>query len=317
MNRSYMNRIVSGYGLRTRKIDPCHSLYKQAAAYRIKTRNGDYLVKPFHGTARRLKRIVRSMRRLKKAGFSHLPAWKKNRKGAYWVKAGNRFYYLTEWVDGTTLPMEAPAFQALGRALGRLHRVKAGSSRINSLAGLKKQSDAFHRHLADLRKQGTEDGKWFAEKGDQCLSLSRQSWKDLRLSRAARILRKEQKRPSLIHGDVTLPNLLMKGKRLYLIDWERVRPGNSYLELAKALANTTGFSTPLMEALLEGYTSKRSLSRPERHIVAALFRFPREAWYAAKETAAGRPSHLLEIVRSSWDRRLAAISWIDAWAGRK
>jgi Ser/Thr protein kinase RdoA (MazF antagonist) len=99
-----------------------------------------------------------------------------------------------------------------------------------------------------------------------------------------------------------------------LIDWDQARPGSACLELVTALTNTTNFTPSRMAAFLQGYESVRPFTRPERRLVSALYRFPREAWHLCDQTRRGRGEPLAAILNSSWDSRISAVQWMEEWA---
>lgn len=151
--------------------------------------------------------------------------------------------------------------------------------------------------------------------GAECIALADEAWRIMETPEVQRLLLMEHEHPALIHGDVTFPNVIIRPDRLFLIDWDRVRMGSIYQEVARTLLNTTLFEPLLMEALLRGYEQIKPLRPEERLLISALFRLPREAWSSAKGIALGRSRNVSRLVTRTWGRRLNAVVWMEGWAG--
>ncbi|TXK83667.1 phosphotransferase family protein [Paenibacillus sp. N3.4] len=128
------------------------------------------------------------------------------------------------------------------------------------------------------------------------------------------VFSEEMKQPAFIHGDVTIPNIVINSDNLYLVDWDGLTIGSRYNEIAKALLNTSFFNPDHIKETLQGYEEIQSFNSAERLLISALFRLPREAWSAARNIAYGRGPRDIRILERTWDERLKAIRWLDNWA---
>lgn len=310
--------VLREYGFRDHRIYAHGSVYEKITAYRVVTRKSKYCLKPYRGLRRNLKLVCSRTEKLRKLGFANSPKWLTTGKGKKWVTRVGQHYYMTEWIDGSHLGDKEEDHARLGEVLAQLHLIsKDRSPAIQSLVtkeinDLNVQNQMFARHLRSLKKRRNESGQWFKEHGKQCLSLAAESWKVFRRPKVTRLLR-----PSLIHGDLTRPNIIVQPNGLYLVDWEAVRWGIPYYELAKTLSNVTNYSEPLMKALLTGYEKYNPLSPTERTIVASFYRLPREAWHSARELYYGRNAAVFQVLTQSWPKRLEMIRWLDTWAGQQ
>ncbi|MDT2241959.1 phosphotransferase [Paenibacillus larvae] len=86
-------------------------------------------------------------------------------------------------------------------------------------------------------------------------------------------MEEEINHPALIHGDVTLPNIIIHPSRPFLIDWDLLRMGSTYYETAKTLLNTTNFDPANISALIKGYEQIKGLTPAERLLISAFFAF--------------------------------------------
>lgn len=89
--------------------------------------------------------------------------------------------------------------------------------------------------------------------------------------------------PALIHSDITPQNVIIADDgQLYMIDWDRVKPGSIYVDVANALMNTAHFNPVFIHSLLKGYEDLRPFDPAERQLISSLYRLPREVWLAAR-----------------------------------
>ncbi|GAA0136214.1 hypothetical protein YSY43_30550 [Paenibacillus sp. YSY-4.3] len=122
-------------------------------------------------------------------------------------------------------------------------------------------------------------------------------------------------RPALIHNDITAHNVIISDDgQLFIIDWDRIKLGSIYVELATTLMNTTHFNPVFMHSLLQGYDELRHLNHAERKLISALYRLPREAWHAARFPDRPRSRNMLDIMEQTWLLRLKAMDELDEWA---
>jgi Ser/Thr protein kinase RdoA (MazF antagonist) len=316
-----LNLILQQYGLSTYKIHDCRSLYKKKAAYRAFTDKGSFLLKPYKGQQRLLSRVCSRLAWLKKHSFESMPQWLITVNGKHWIIKNGRIYYVTEWLDGTPLGEDEQDYERLGEVLARLHMISRKRSSVHpsfsnmEIYRFRNRHRKFARYLRAIQKKRNGSSAWFRERGDQCLSLADEAWKTLKQHDIKRMLRKEK--PSIIHGDVTSPNVIVHTDGVYLVDWERVRRGSAYYEVAKTLNNVAAFSVPYMKAFLDGYEKHYPLMPEERLIIASLFRLPREAWIVAEQIQSSIHTDMFDVLKKTWPKRLGAIRWLDGWARQK
>lgn len=260
--------------------------------------------------------------KLKESHYPYAPQWLKTKSGKFLVSWHGRPYYMTEWVTGRGLNREPEDYVSLGKALGHLHKLRRihrtptplyTQQRIKTF---KAQSHLFQQHLNYIRNKNNESSRWLEKHGEHCVQLSNEAWGIFQDPKVRRLLAREKRHPTLVHGDVTIPNIVIHHRGLVLIDWDCLRTESMYYEVAKTLANTTAFKPTLIDGFLQGYESIRPLKSSERLLISALFRFPREAWNVARKTATGRSYHELDILDQTWSDRLNAINHLDKWAKR-
>lgn len=317
--------ITKQYGLNLIRIKTYDSLYKKNAVYCATTNQGKYLVKALNtrslGMRMPKEQYFSYIRKLKSANYPYAPQWRRA-GGRYSVVWHGKSYYITEWITGRGIMKDVQDYESLGRALARLHSIRGvqhtpaplyTQQRLNTF---KLHSHRFHHHLITVQKKKSSSSKWFEKHGDSCVHLTNEAWAILNDPQVKHIISRERRHPTLTHGDVTIPNIVIHPRGLVLIDWDCLRPGSMYYEIAKTLANTTHYKPFLIDAFLQGYEANRPLRSSERLLISALFRLPREAWNAASKIAVGRSPRGLSLLVETWNDRLNAIHHLDDWARR-
>jgi Ser/Thr protein kinase RdoA (MazF antagonist) len=330
VNRSLkakLSDITNQYGLRLHNVVAYDSLYKQNAAFRASTDKGTFLIKPFHkrvhgtksGTKGQITRVSSFFHKLKKSGYSHAPNWLTTKDGRYWVNLNGRLYYMTEWLEGRSIQMDNDRdFSLLGRALANLHTSCQDTLPAMSpytqkqITLLQAQDRLFQLRLKDIQSL-TAPGKWFRSHGGKCCELTREAWEIIHTREVKRSIKEETNHPTLVHGDVTVPNVIINSNGLFLIDWDCLRMDSTYNEIAKTVLNTTGYNLAYIHAFLHGYQEIKPLKPAERHLITALYRLPREAWYAAGSLVLGNTPPIFRILQHTWENRIKAIHWMDDW----
>jgi Ser/Thr protein kinase RdoA (MazF antagonist) len=323
--------IVKQYGLQLYHIKPYDSLYKKNAVFRASTNRGKFLIKAIHRRTfdTKLTREQQSdqlslyIKKLKASKYPNYASWLTTNSGRYYMKKNGRPYYMTEWIKGRSLQNNAQDYEALGRALAKLHTLykdrhssKSSSFTKGQIKLFKLQERLFRHRLKIISRKKKSAKKWFQGHGDRCRTLSNEAWHIFRTPVVKKILSEEINHPALIHGDVTFPNIIINSSGLFLIDWDSLRMGSTYNEIAKTLLNTTNYNPVHIEALLRGYEEFKPLKSAERLLISGLFRLPREAWSGARNIVLGSGYRGFRLLKQTWDERLKAISWLDDWAHR-
>jgi Ser/Thr protein kinase RdoA (MazF antagonist) len=320
--------IANQYGLKLYHIKPYDTLYKKNAVYRVSTNKGKFLIKEFSrrtlGTKlskeQQRNQLSTYIKKLKDCRYPNFAKWLTTNFGQYYVIKNGRPYYMTEWIEGRRMKYDVQEYEALGRALANLHSIckDCRSSRFSFIKRqiklFKYEDRLFQLRLTSIQKKKTFAKRWFQKHGDQCGELANEAWKIIGTPEVKRIISKERKHPAFIHGDVTIPNIVFNSSGMFLIDWDCLRMGSTYNEIAKTLSNTTYYNPVHIDALLRGYNIIKPLNSAERLLISALFRLPREAWSEAKKIVLNRSHRGFRVLEQTWNDRLNAIRWLDEWA---
>jgi Ser/Thr protein kinase RdoA (MazF antagonist) len=207
-------------------------------------------------------------------------------------------------------------FQKLGRALASLHiasrrYLPIGSPFFDHIGLWRNQDRLFRRRMSETHGWLS---RWYKRFGESCNQFSDRSWIELKNPEIVGLLRKEMTRPALIHNDITSYNVIISDDgQLFIIDWDRIKPGTIYVDIAAALMNTARYNPVLIHSLLEGYEELHPLDRAERKLISSFYRLPREAWHAARFPHRPRSRTMLDIMEQTWPLRLKAMDFLEAW----
>ncbi|QDY86177.1 aminoglycoside phosphotransferase family protein [Paenibacillus polymyxa] len=327
--KAQIRKITRRFGLIPLKSSLVSSLYRKNAVIQVKTKKGIYALKPFSrskvvysNTIQQMERVASYIRLLKKRKYTYMPTWLPTHSGKLWTLDQGTPFYVSQWIKGRGLET-ADDYEKLGLALATLHATSTGlhwtekgtpPPTIQQLRIWKNQDRLFQKKMTKVSHQDKKYRNWYNTHGKDCNRLSRRAWKDLQDASIIRLLRVERRHPSLIHGDITIPNVIISDDgQLKIIDWDRVKIGSVYADLAKALMNTTQFNPEFVQSLLKGYQKRKPLSRTERKIVTALYKLPREAWHASRHPNRSRDREILDNWDQSWPLRLQIIHILQEW----
>ncbi|GIP22139.1 phosphotransferase [Paenibacillus sp. J22TS3] len=331
MKDSYTKRqireITGRYGLIPLRSEPVSSLYRRNAVFKIHTQSGTYAVKPFlrqpslgSSAVHQIGTTAKYVKLLADSGFSHMPKWLTTRSGKLWTLSHGRPFYMTTWISGRG--MEKPEdFEQLGRALATLHltpglglRTK-GSPTLEQIRLWQVKDQLFRKRMAQALQPGGRNRRWLKKYGKTCTRLSDRAWAILKSPELVGLLKRERSRPALIHNDITSPNVIISGEnQLFIIDWDHIKVGSPYVDIAKALMNTTQFNPDFILALLKGYEEVNPLERAQRKLIYCLYGLPREAWQAIRSSKGKRSQEMLRILEQTWPLRLDAMKLLADWS---
>ncbi|WP_261303328.1 aminoglycoside phosphotransferase family protein [Paenibacillus andongensis] len=321
-----IRKVTRRFGLRLLRSGTVASFYKENAIIQVQTNTGTYAVKPFFrntllrsSTLHQMKTTAENIKLLINSGFSYMPKWLTARSGKLWTLHHGRPFYMTEWIKGRNLETKED-FEELGRALATLHTTSGdlldtkGPFTNKQIELWKIQDRLFRRRMDRAIQKHERNRRWYKKYGKHCKRLTDRVWDNLNSPEIADLLKKESERPTLIHNDITSPNVIIsENGQLFIIDWDRVKVGSIYVDLVKALMNTTQFNPDFILALLKGYEERRPLDATERKLISALYGLPREAWHATRFPNRSRSREMLDILEQTWDSRLKAMDLLEAW----
>jgi Ser/Thr protein kinase RdoA (MazF antagonist) len=326
--KSRIRKIVRRFGLIPLRSDSIASVYRKNAVVRVQTESGTYAMKPYirsvllrASTMDQMKSTANYVQLLMNHGFSSMPKWLTSHSGKLWTLNQGKPFYVTTWVNGRMLENQED-FEKLGRALASLHATSRSFLPVTSpfydhIRLWRNRDRLFRRRMANASHANISTRRWYKRFGESCIHFSDRSWTELKSPELAALLEEERIRPALIHGDMTTQNVIISDDgQLYIIDWDRIKVGSVYAEVATALMNTTLFNPDFIHSLLKGYEELHPFDRTERRLISSLYRLPREAWQASRFPNSPRSRSLLAITEQTWPLRLMAMELLEEWTNQ-
>ncbi|MDR6879629.1 phosphotransferase [Bacillus sp. 3255] len=330
MKNSYtktrIRKITRHFGLIPLSSNSIASLYRKNAIVQIQTESGTYAIKPFFrslflrsSTIHQMKTTANYIQLLMDSGFSYMPKWLTSNSGKLWTLNEGRPFYITAWIKGRNLENQND-FEELGRALATLHTTSSrflytkGPFTPKQIRIWQIQDRLFRRRMAKAIQTNGQNRGWYKKYGKHYKVISDRAWTDLRNPEIVDLLEKELDRPALIHNDITSPNVIISDdNQLFIIDWDHVKVGSIYVDVAKTLMNTTQFNPDFIQSFLKGYEELYPLDRSERKLISSLYGLPREAWQATRFPNRPRSREMLDIMEQTWLLRLKAMDLLEEW----
>jgi Ser/Thr protein kinase RdoA (MazF antagonist) len=328
--KSRIRKIVRRFGLTPLGSESIASFYRKNAVIRVKTLSGTYALKPFFrnkflrsSTIHQIKTTARCVQLLMNNGFSYMPAWLTSNSGKLWTLNQGRPFYMATWIKGRNLEKQED-FEELGRALVTLHTISSsslgttGASARTQILYWKIQDRLFRRRMAKAIQKNERNRRWYAKYGEQCNKISDLAWTKLRSPEIIDLFDRERQRPTLIQNDITSPNVIISDEgQLFIIDWDSVKVGSIYIDIAKALMNTCQFKPDFILSLLKGYEEQYPLNRTERKLISLVCSLPREAWQTTRFLNRPISRETLSIMEHTWAPRMKALDLLEEWANQQ
>ncbi|UKS29650.1 phosphotransferase [Paenibacillus sp. HWE-109] len=333
MTNSYtktrIRKITRHFGLIPLSSKTFASFYRKNAIVQIKTESGTYAIKPFFrnlflrsSTIHQIKTTANYIQLLMDSGFSYMPKWLTSNSGKLWTLNQGRPFYITDWIKGRNLENQKD-FEEIGRALATLHTTSSrflytkGPFTPRQIRTWQIQDRLFRRRMTKAIQANEQNHGWYKKYGKHCKMISDRAWADLRKPEIVDLFEKELNRPALIHNDITSPNVIISDdNQLFIIDWDHIKVGSIYVDVAKTLMNTTQFNPDFIQSLLKGYEELYPLDRTERKLISSLYGLPREAWQATRFPNRPRSREMIDIMEQTWLLRLKAMDLLEEWTNQ-
>lgn len=324
--KTQIRKITRRFGLIPLSSDSIGSLYRKNAVIQVQTESGTYALKPFFrslllrsNTIQQIKTTADYMQLLINSGFSYMPKWLTSNSGTLWTLNQGRPFYMSPWIKGRKLEKQED-FEELGRALATLHQISShfphakGPFTFKQIQLWQNQDRLFRRRMAKAIQTNEPNRKWYKKYGKSCNRLSERAWTDLRSPEIVDLLEKERAHTALIHNDITSPNVIISDDgQLFIIDWDHMKVGSLYVDVAKSLMNTTQYHPDFILSLLKGYEEIYPLDGIERKLISSLYGLPQEAWHATRFPNRPRSREMLDIMEQTWLLRLKAMDLLAEW----
>lgn len=246
-NLTMAHELLAHWPLRPVEVRP----YKDV--FRVRTADGDFVLKPLNKTRRRARYLAGLMERLGSQPGSLTPALVRTSSGSSLVSEHHRRYWIVcHWIGGRTCEWDSLDDARLcAAALAGFHQAARGylpgaGQRPRSYFGhwpekLANRRAAIGRHLREARRRyytglGTSFDALVVEHGPMLLGWADQARQVLEHSAYPELCQRYQALQQVVHGDPAGRNFVVtEYGRVRIIDLETCRQDLPVIDLAKLL----------------------------------------------------------------------------------
>jgi CotS family spore coat protein len=287
-------RAARGFGVRPKRI-----IRVKKGVYRlVMPRGRTYILKEMPVSAKSLRWIDRSLRKIRKHGFKRI-AWRNPRKKAgrrHFVRnAGRGFpYVLVPWISGRWPSVHSRRdMRACGVALAKFHKAgrrirRSQQGAVNWVGKWPSDFRRKHQFLSNMIHLAARQpsnlgllGRHLNAHGKEILVYSQQTQRLLRQRGYYKICRSRRHLISLCHGDGGPSNFIRNARGMHVIDFETLRVDLRAYDLYRVLYNSCkdhSWNFVIARHILDGYQSVSRLKKEDFAMLRTLFRFPRSTY---------------------------------------
>ena len=277
--------VLRAYDLNVKKIKPIRNGFK------IKTKRGSKFLKQATGSEADLNFIFNVLEQLARQGFYKIARFLPTKYGDPYVRMGDNFYYLTDWIEGKECNLKKPlVLEESVRTLAQLHKAS-----LNMPAPPLKRSrlgqwpEIYNQTLVELQEFKimalekmfpTEFDRLLLNKVDYFYHQGQGAMETLANSRYQELVEAEEQKGVLCHRDFIGRNLIRaKDGEIYLIDFDHCGFDLAMYDLSRFLNKHLpkhGWDQEVARFALNTYNSVRKISKDEYQVLRALLEMPRK-----------------------------------------
>lgn len=290
MDDGLIKKIEKLYGLKI------YSQQQNRDVYQLETNQGNLCFKEIEYSLKKFLFIYNAMEHLLKNGFNQLPAFIHTLTGDPYITYQDKYYFLSEWLDGRESDFDNLADLEMGLiALAKLHRASKGfkppsNVKVKSRLGVwpkrfKKRLKALKefRDIALNREEQTRFDRYYLKHADTIIEEGEKSLKILESSAYDKLNKQAKKDRTFCHNDFVYHNVLIDDSipKAYIIDYDYCRYDIRVYDLARLirrLIKEKKYKEDILDIVLTAYNSEYPLLKEEYPILAAFLQFPQRCW---------------------------------------
>lgn len=286
--KEILEGIRRSYPITISKMKPFGSIWK------VDGSSGLFALKQTRQNPSQILQLAQTIASLRDSGFPNLMTLLDAISGRPYALIVNQYYLLSPWLDGGNPDFTNQLhLQMVAKLYGEFHRIAMNLRTYNN-------ADAGHDPVKALRDEFIAKNEFLTDLAD---SLRRRE----KLNRIDRLILKwsdhfirqanfcidrlevsgltewspKKAAQGFCHNDPAPRNIIIKDRRLFLIDFELAAPGLFIKEVAKLLIRAlqaNRWSPRIIDPVIEAYTSQRELTMLEMEILPYLCSFPQNFW---------------------------------------
>ncbi len=290
-----LKEVLSHYDFTVKKIIPIRS------AYYVETDQKLFCLKEFKHNPDKAERTYKITKFLIDQNFTNVPDYYLTREGERVIYCSNRFYYLTEWIDGREANFKnivefQDTIQILAEYNNRLKNIDLHFERIkdkelNLLIDYKKKIKMLkdYKKLYNRNRGQNKVNDIYVQNIDKSLLLARRCLKILKDSHYLKLHKISLLNKQCIHDSIYYQNILIDiNQKYYIIDLDSTRYGMRIYDLGKLLRRTISaakhhFEMGEIRKTIQIYHEASPISKDELSILYSIIAFPHKFWKLGKK----------------------------------
>lgn len=273
-----LDRTLESYGITNYKIKKIRSVYK------ISTKGHNILLKEFRSD-KKILNIQKVLHYLHKNNFKFCQKIFHNNNNQFYFKLGSKYYSCFSWVDG--IEVDLRKIKNIKRSIHSIylfHKSLAGIDYSDlSIEDNSNWEIVFDRNLIDLynirniilnKKSWNSIDMFYYENINTALKILHSIISDLSKSDIRDFLINNK---SICHNSLYYQNLILKNKKIYLIDFGGICINNFVYDLARFARRVfykNKFDMRLLNEIFEFYNHRYKFNDIEKRLFDLSMKFP-------------------------------------------
>ena len=290
MDVSYIRRVIeNNYDINIRDIEQIKN------AYKIEAKDGGYCVKVIGYQFPHFYFILSAMKHLQNRGFKTIPSILKSKNNIDFIKLGDKYAYLTEWIPSRISNYDNPVELAkVSQKIGELHTWSTGfrlNMNMSPRYGWYKWINTFNTRCDEIldfanrisqKARKSEFDRIYLANLNSEIERGRESIEGLMRSDYFYLMNKEVMKCGFCHHDLAHHNILVDSSgELNIIDFDYCILDSHTHDLSSLMIRAMKdgkWSDDKADLILNNYCLTNDITDEELKIMKYFIKFPQGFW---------------------------------------
>ena len=290
MDVSYIRRVIeNNYDINIRDIEQIKN------AYKIEAKDGGYCVKVIGYQFPHFYFILSAMKHLQNRGFKTIPSILKSKNNIDFIKLGDKYAYLTEWIPSRISNYDNPVELAkVSQKIGELHTCSTGfrlNMNMSPRYGWYKWINTFNTRCDEIldfanrisqKARKSEFDRIYLANLNSEIERGRESIEGLMRSDYFYLMNKEVMKCGFCHHDLAHHNILVDSSgELNIIDFDYCILDSHTHDLSSLMIRAMKdgkWSDDKADLILNNYCLTNDITDEELKIMKYFIKFPQGFW---------------------------------------
>lgn len=271
------------------------SVKKVKNTFKIKSEDGEYCIKIIKYDFPHFYFILSSIYHLQKRGFNKIPEIIKTKDNSGFIRIGNNYAYITEWVPSRISNYDdIYELAKVTEKLGELHKCSEGfvvNKYMNPRIGWFSWINVFDTRCSEIldfkkridqKANKSQMDKIYLEAIDGELQRGKRAIEDLKNEKYINIMEKEVMKRGFCHHDFAHHNILIDtNEYINIIDFDYCILDSHLHDLSSLMIRTMKggkWNKDTANLILNSYSKSNEVYDEELNLMKSFIRFPQEFW---------------------------------------